>query len=56
VDVLAGAELLSTVWVFRKKYNKNGNLSKYKARLCAAGNFQVEGLNYAKTYAPTGRP
>jgi hypothetical protein len=56
VDIPAGVELLNTVWIFRQKFDENGQLSKYKARLCAAGNFQVEGLNYAETYAPTGRP
>ena len=56
VDIPAGVELLNTVWIFRKKFDQDGNLSKYKARLCAAGNLQVEGVNYAETYAPTGRP
>jgi hypothetical protein len=56
VDIPAGFELLNTVWIFRKKFDQNGCLSKFKARLCAAGNFQVEGINYAETYAPTGRP
>jgi hypothetical protein len=56
VDIPAGFELLNTVWIFRKKFDQNGRLSKFKARLCAAGNFQVEGINYAETYAPTGRP
>jgi hypothetical protein len=56
VDIPPGAELLNTVWIFWKKFNENGALSKYKARLCAAGNFQTEGVNYTKTYAPTGRP
>ncbi|PLW08754.1 hypothetical protein PCANC_21880 [Puccinia coronata f. sp. avenae] len=56
VDIPKNHELLNTVWIFRKKYDQNGVLSKFKARLCAAGNFQVEGENYAETYAPTGRP
>jgi hypothetical protein len=56
VDIPPGESLLSTVWVFQKKFDENGKLSKYKARLCTASNFQVEGLNYAKTYAPTGWP
>jgi hypothetical protein len=56
VDIPPGADLLNTVWVFRKKFDEKGNLSKFKARLCAAGNFQVEGIDYNETYAPTGRP
>ncbi|PLW49743.1 hypothetical protein PCASD_01561 [Puccinia coronata f. sp. avenae] len=56
VDITLGEELLNTVWIFRRKFDENGALNKYKARLCAAGNFQVEGINYSETYAPTGRP
>jgi hypothetical protein len=56
VDIPKNHNLLSTVWILCKKYDKKGNLSKFKARLCAAGNFQVEGENYAETYAPTGCP
>lgn len=44
------------MWIFRKRFDENGTLSKYKAWLCAAGNFQVEGINYANTYAPTRHP
>jgi hypothetical protein len=56
VNIPADYELLNTVCIFRKKFNQHGNLTKFKACLCAAGNFQVEGINYAETYAPTGRP
>ncbi|POW23215.1 hypothetical protein PSHT_00424 [Puccinia striiformis] len=48
--------LLGTVWVFRKKFDADGNLVKFKARLCAQGSAQVEGIDYDETYAPTGRP
>jgi hypothetical protein len=51
VDIPKNQDLLNTVWIFQ-----DGVLSKFKARLCAAGNFQVEGENYAETYAPTGCP
>jgi hypothetical protein len=56
VDIPKNPNLLSTVWILRKKYNKKGDLSKFKARLCTAGNFKLEGENYAETYAPTGCP
>jgi hypothetical protein len=56
VHIPKGCDLLNTVWIFRKKFDEHGKLSKFKARLCAAGNFQVEGIDYTKTYAPTGRP
>jgi hypothetical protein len=56
IDIPPGAELLKTVWIFWKKFDENGALSKYKARLCPAGNFQTKGVNYTKTYAPMGCP
>jgi elongation factor P hydroxylase len=47
--------LLGTVWVFRKKFDAHGNLVKFKARLCAQGSAQQEGIDFNETYAPTGR-
>jgi hypothetical protein len=49
VDIPRGEELLNTIWIFCKKFDENGKLPKLKARLCAAGNFQVEGINYTET-------
>jgi hypothetical protein len=37
VPIPAGRHLLGTIWVFCKKFNANGNLIKFKARLCAQG-------------------
>ncbi|MBW0505940.1 hypothetical protein O181_045655 [Austropuccinia psidii MF-1] len=37
---------LSTTWVFKRKTNEDGNLSKYKARLCVKGFNQKEGIDY----------
>ncbi|MBW0546634.1 hypothetical protein O181_086349, partial [Austropuccinia psidii MF-1] len=46
---------LSTTWVFKRKTDENGNLSKYKARLCVRGFNQKEGINYSEVFSPTGR-
>jgi hypothetical protein len=46
--------LLGTIWVFRKKLNENGEVSKFKARLCAQGSLQAD-EDVLQTYAPTGR-
>ncbi|MBW0490539.1 hypothetical protein O181_030254 [Austropuccinia psidii MF-1] len=45
---------LTTTWVFKKKTNKNGNLTKYKARLCVRGSNQREEINYDEVFSPTG--
>jgi transposase InsO family protein len=50
-----GTRQLDTVWVFKRKYNADGKLQKFKARLCIRGFRQVEGINYGETFAPTGR-
>ncbi|MBW0494087.1 hypothetical protein O181_033802 [Austropuccinia psidii MF-1] len=46
---------LSTTWVFKRKTHENGNLSKYKARLCIRGFNQKEGIDYSEVFSPTGR-
>ncbi|KAA1095011.1 hypothetical protein PGT21_050223 [Puccinia graminis f. sp. tritici] len=46
---------LSTTWVFRRKTDQDGNLSKFKARLCVRGFLQREGRDYTDVFSPTGR-
>lgn len=46
---------LDTIYVYQSKKNANGDVVKKKACLCVLGNRQVEGINYNKTFAPTGR-
>jgi hypothetical protein len=54
VPIPPNRHLLGTIWVFRKKYDANSNLVKFKACLCAQGSAQQEGIDFNKTYAPTG--
>jgi hypothetical protein len=39
-------------WTFKKKINKEGKVERYKARLCAKGFSQKEGIDYNETFAP----
>ncbi|KAI7946129.1 hypothetical protein MJO29_012517 [Puccinia striiformis f. sp. tritici] len=53
--LVPGTRELDTVWVFRQKFDADGELLKYKARLCVRGFRQIEGCDYNGTFAPTGR-
>ena len=45
--------LVNSVIAFKRKLDENGNISQYKARICAAGYTQVADVDYDHTYAPT---
>lgn len=42
-------------WVFSIKKNKEGEIERYKARLCARGFSQIKGMDYKETFSPTSR-
>lgn len=42
-------------WVFKVKYNSDGSIEKYKARLVAQGFCQIHEIDYTETFAPTIR-
>ncbi|MBW0511820.1 hypothetical protein O181_051535 [Austropuccinia psidii MF-1] len=41
--------------VFKIKHDHNNQIVKYKARLCAQGFTQVVGIDFEKTFSPTGQ-
>ncbi|MBW0572992.1 hypothetical protein O181_112707 [Austropuccinia psidii MF-1] len=43
---------LSTTWVFKRKTDKDENLTKFKARLCVRGFNQKEGIDYGDVFSP----
>ena len=45
-------KVIGNKWVFRIKYNPNGNVSRYKARLVAKGFHQTQGLDFNETFSP----
>jgi hypothetical protein len=52
VDHTSGMIVLSGVWALKRKRYPDGSIRKLKARYCARGFEQVEGVDYFETFAP----
>jgi len=50
-DLLVGKKPISYKWVYRVKYNTDGRIQRYKARLVIRGDHQVKGFDYNETFA-----
>ncbi|GJR62271.1 ribonuclease H-like domain-containing protein [Tanacetum coccineum] len=46
------ANIVHYMWLFRHKYNADGTLSRYKARLVANGSTQLVGIDVDETFSP----
>ncbi|MBW0505588.1 hypothetical protein O181_045303 [Austropuccinia psidii MF-1] len=55
VELQDDYKLVGTTWVFKIKKNHLQQPIEHKARLCAQGFTQTQGIDFEKTYAPTGR-
>jgi hypothetical protein len=49
------AKIIGYMWRFKVKRDADGSIIKCKARLCARGDQQTNGIDYNETFAPTVR-
>ena len=52
VDREDGMNVLQSIWAFKIKRYPDGLIKKFKARFCARGDQQLEGVDFFETYAP----
>ena len=50
-----GRQAIKNKWVYRLKTDTHGNVTRYKARLCACGYSQKAGIDYKEVYSPVFR-
>ncbi|RVX12019.1 Retrovirus-related Pol polyprotein from transposon TNT 1-94 [Vitis vinifera] len=54
-DLPKGGKTIGVKWVYKTKFNENGEVEKHKARFVAKGYTQRFGVDYTEVFAPVAR-
>ncbi|GAU46899.1 hypothetical protein TSUD_296780 [Trifolium subterraneum] len=55
VDLPKGVKKIGVKWIYKTKFNENGEVDKHKARLVAKGYTQQHGIDFNEVFAPVAR-
>lgn len=55
VERKPGMKIIDSKWVFKLMKDEKGNVHRFKARLCARGFMQQQGVDFTETFAPVVR-
>ena len=55
MELPEGGKKIRVKWIYKTKFNENGEVNKYKVRLVAKGYTQQHEIDYAEVFAPVAR-
>nr|GEU77959.1 ribonuclease H-like domain-containing protein [Tanacetum cinerariifolium] len=56
ISRLQNVNIVRSMWLYKHKYNDDGSLSRYKARLVANSHSQQQGIDCDETFSPVVKP